>query len=283
MPMIITRGAASAQGFGWSAKTGPVTGQQAYTGAGVYSWVAPAGVTRVSIVAVSTGGNPGAAIGYSPCCCQHWYGGYGNRGGYLAYKNNITVGPGQSYDVTIGSCGNYVTGFNPSTQIGVTISGTTGNPCASNSGGYGGNAGYGGGGGGGAGGYTGPGGQGGDGGYGTSAGNGQAGTGGGSGGGGGGAGDGLNTGNRKSTGGGSGGGTGLCGQGANGSGGSSACYGIGGGPAPSGGGGSGGGYGGGGGGANTCGYGYGQNQTGAVRIIWPGCARSFPSTRTGNE
>jgi hypothetical protein len=22
---------------------------------------------------------------------------------------------------------------------------------------------------------------------------------------------------------------------------------------------------------------------GAVRIIWPGCARSFPSTRTGNE
>jgi hypothetical protein len=23
--------------------------------------------------------------------------------------------------------------------------------------------------------------------------------------------------------------------------------------------------------------------TGAVRIIWPGCARSYPSTRTANE
>jgi hypothetical protein len=27
----------------------------------------------------------------------------------------------------------------------------------------------------------------------------------------------------------------------------------------------------------------GTGARGAVRIIWPGCARSFPSTRTANE
>jgi hypothetical protein len=38
------------------------------------------------------------------------------------------------------------------------------------------------------------------------------------------------------------------------------------------------------GGGNSCGSGgNGRAGGGAVRIIWPGCARSFPSTRTGNE
>jgi hypothetical protein len=40
------------------------------------------------------------------------------------------------------------------------------------------------------------------------------------------------------------------------------------------------GYGGGGSGGNST-QGYGNN--GGVRIIWPGCARQFPSTRTTNE
>jgi hypothetical protein len=31
------------------------------------------------------------------------------------------------------------------------------------------------------------------------------------------------------------------------------------------------------------GYTLGSQISGAVRIIWPGCARSFPSTRTANE
>jgi hypothetical protein len=47
---------------------------------------------------------------------------------------------------------------------------------------------------------------------------------------------------------------------------------------------SGGRYGGGGGGAYAdATHVGGTGARGAVRIIWPGCARSFPSTRTDNE
>ena len=58
MPLLGTRGAASAKGFGLTARTALVVpaGQQAYTTAGTYSWVAPAGVTSVSVVAVGGGG-----------------------------------------------------------------------------------------------------------------------------------------------------------------------------------------------------------------------------------
>ena len=61
-----------------------VTGQQEYTTAGTYSWTCPAGVTRVSVVCVGGG---------SGC------------GGALAYKNNITVVPGNSYSVVVGDGG----------------------------------------------------------------------------------------------------------------------------------------------------------------------------------
>ena len=37
--------------------TGIVTGQQAYTTAGTYTWVAPGGVSSVSVVAVGGGGS----------------------------------------------------------------------------------------------------------------------------------------------------------------------------------------------------------------------------------
>ena len=59
-----------------SGVSGVVTGQQAYTTAGTYSWVAPAGVTSVSVVAVGGGGN-----GYSGA-----YTGAGGGGGGLGYK-----------------------------------------------------------------------------------------------------------------------------------------------------------------------------------------------------
>ena len=55
-PTIMTFGAASARAFGFATKSGPVTGSQSYTTAGTYSWVAPAGVTKVSVVAVRGGG-----------------------------------------------------------------------------------------------------------------------------------------------------------------------------------------------------------------------------------
>jgi hypothetical protein len=80
MPAITTRGAASAKGFGWSGNTGG--GQQAYTTAGTYSWVAPVGVTKVSVVTVGAGSG---------------------KGGGLGYKNNYAVTPGCSYAVVVGA------------------------------------------------------------------------------------------------------------------------------------------------------------------------------------
>ena len=71
---------------------GAPPGQQAYTTPGTYSWVAPTGVTKVSVVAI--GGGAGGSSNS-----------YGGGGGGLGYKNNITVTPGSSYSVRVGSGG----------------------------------------------------------------------------------------------------------------------------------------------------------------------------------
>ena len=246
---------------------GPAPGQDAYTTAGTYSWVAPTGVTSVSVVTVGPG-----SYDYSSCMAD-------GSGGALSYKNNITVIPGNSYAVVVGA-GHSLTrsSFN---GIGVVSAGT-GSPRTGDGGGSGGTGGQGG-----AGGYSGSGGIG-------ASGSGNGGTG--AGGGGGGSGSGYyytcvccveKYGYPG------GGGVGLLGQGANGSGGTGTSS-LGGTAAGGGGGsggnsgqsvtltaysnrGSGGSYG--GGGYSTGSYAAG----GAVRIIWPGCARSFPSTRTANE
>lgn len=241
-----------------------VQGQQAYTTAGTYSWVAPTGVTSVSVVAVG-GGAAGNQSVYGP-----------GAGGGLGYKNNISVTPGNSYTVVVGSASTSSYFNSTSTVRGRGAS-------AGTPGGYDGDGGGSGGsvtvvgpsGGGGAGGYAGSGGAGGGG---T---NGSAGSGGG--GGGGGAGN---------AGGGGGGGVGILGQGSSGAGGirtPGLIPGTGGGGGSSGSagatGGSGGGGGGlygGGGGDGTGGAGDGAGGSGAVRIIWPGTTRSFPSTNTGN-
>jgi len=203
--------------------TPPIAGQQVYTGKSTsYSWVAPTGVTSVSVVVVGT-----ASI----------------VGGALAYKNNISVTPGSSYCVVIGDASNFSYFINTS-----TVRAATG---AARLGDGGGNGGQGGEGGGGAGGYAGNGGNGSI--CGSAPQNGA---------GGGGAGGGNCVG---------GGGVGLLGQGTNG--------------AVSGGGGSGGTN---GGAVNGGVYGGGgvasglNGASGAVRIIWPGNTRSFPSTCTGN-
>jgi len=80
--------------------TDPPTGQQAYTTAGTYSWVAPAGVTSVSVVAVGAGSVP-----------RDWgcEGRAGGGGGALAYINNYSVTPTNSYNVIVGGC-NYGNG-----------------------------------------------------------------------------------------------------------------------------------------------------------------------------
>jgi hypothetical protein len=270
-------------------------GQQAYTTPGDYSWIAPAGVTSVSVVAVGQGGSPSGN------------GGGGGGGGGLGWKNNITVVPGQSYTVAVtlngdsyfisaatvrggvGSASAYYPG-------GGTQYGGAGGTFTGDGGGNGGAGGSGqwsycGGGGGGTGGYSGNGGQGGVGYY-------SGGSGGSAGSGGGGGGGGGANGNALGYSGSGGGGVGILGQGVSGAAGI-----IGGGyggsaPTPGGGGSGGyqgsngstggsvnnpniGRYGGGGGGPGGGGGDvYQHGGFGAVRIIWPGNTRSFPSTNT---
>ena len=236
--------------------TGPAIGQVEYTTAGTHTWVVPAGVTSVSAVAIGPGGN---CIGAK-----------GAGGGALTYVNGYTVTPGSSYTIVVGSGGSGAS----STAFGMIAGGAPSNDSSVPgfaSGAYtvgvtGGSGGSGYGGGGGAAGYAGDGSSG----LGASTQDraGQAGAGGGGGGGGG---------YSASTGyAGKGGGTCLRGQGASGAGGlpgfdggqGSAHAGS---PATTSF------YGGGGAIYNTIGSG------GAVRIIWPGNLRQFPSTRTANE
>ena len=268
----------------------PVIGGHRYTTAGTYTWTCPTGVTSVCVVCVGAGGSGGA---------------YGGSGGSLAYKNNITVVPGQSYTIVAGAT-NSVTGAvapyteaaEDSSALGTTATGGEGGYSGTSSSQYksigsnydgggrgglassdfygaipeGGNA-YREGAGGGAGGYNGDGGT---------AGQGPASGTSGSGGAGGG-------GSVGSSGGTGGGGVGLFGQGSNGAAATANQSTTGGA------GGSGGATGG-----NTYGGQFGAGsaamgsttptaaQTGAVRIIW-GDGRSFPSTNTslaassGNE
>jgi hypothetical protein len=274
---------------------GTPPGSQSFTTAGNFTWVAPAGVTKVSAVIVGGAAGGGAA---------------------LSYANNITVVPGTSYTVSVGAGGasmgikTSIPGFSLATG---DVNGTTGGL----GNGSGGNGGAGvasqAGGGGGAGGYSGNGGGGGNN---TSGTNGSGGAGGGGG-----------AGNEKCVcyvdccnfiiaqgGGGAGGGVGLFGSGSSGTGGLPGAPNTGGGGA-GGGGGSGGNSGGSGGnstasvaglggvGGNFGGGGASGGRAlqvvggsvvycitqprsagagGAARIVWPGCARSFPSTDVGS-
>jgi hypothetical protein len=272
-----------------SITTQVATGQQEYTTAGTYSWVAPTGVTSVSAVAVGGGGS-GYFASFQPV--------RSGGGGGLGYANNISVTPGNSYTVVVGAGGAAQTVAGSNGNAGGESRFVTscygyggqggGNGSGGGGGGFSGDGGGSGGstlisgnlycGGGGAGGYAGTGGFGGDDNGGATAGAGGAGGGGGGG-------------NRDT----SpcpivyyapfnGGGVGLLGQGANGSAGVTPNSGNGF-VGSAGGSGSGGGYG--FGGNSNGGFVIGATQSGAggggaVRIIWPGTTRSFPSTNTGN-
>ena len=297
---------------------GAFAGQQVYEGiaspgssSSMYTWICPPGVTSVSVVAVGSGGNGGAAYFQTESVGSDRTATGSAGGGGLGWKNSIAVTPGTSYTVAAGnrnSTNSFITGQQsgaPSYFISTdTVSGGGGSGWITRTGGSyvgtgGGNGGTGGvwtngyltgpysetSGGGGAGGYNGNGGNGGGvGGY-----TGSAGNGGGGGGGGGGA---YNNQSTWTMGvGGGGGGVGLLGQGTSGAGGVAAPNGanqI----AGVGRGGSGGGDGStnafnnlvnggtyGGGGASGWDDSYGGK--GAVRIMWqgqsPGTPRSFPS------
>ena len=220
-------------------------GQVQFTTPGTYFWTCPAGVYIVSVVCVGAGGSVYETAG---------------GGGGLRYGNNIPVSPGTSYQVVVGGMAGYNGGLSSFNSDIVAYGGTTGtydDPGKGGSG-YGGNGGGSGGsggagaygGGGGAGGYTGNGGN-----------SDMPGSGGGGGGGG------SYTGFRG------GGGVGIYGQGASGAAGTSSTSGGGGSGGNSGTGNYGGSYGGGG----------ITGASGAVRIIWPGNLRQFPSTRTADE
>ena len=260
-----------------SASATPIlpVGQQAFVCSGTFSWVAPAGVTSVSVVAVGGGG----ARGRWPCTCSFANGG---GGGALAYGNNITVIPGNSYAIVVGAGGSGCGPSGGASTFNSTSVGAGGGQTnrSSNLGGAGGTVINGTGGSGGAGGRDlgqanacpgggGAGGYAGAGGLGANAYSGFGGTGSGGGGGGG-------IGIRSSFCGGGGGGVGILGQGANGAGSTTTNTQGGGGSGGCGGATS----------ANGALYGGGASRNtgarGAVRIIWPGTTRSFPSTCTGN-
>ena len=77
---------------------GPPSGQQVYTGVGTYTWVAPAGVTKISAMVVG-GGNAGQCVqGSGPNC---WTGGAGGGSGSRVWSTNKTVVPGNSYTMKI--------------------------------------------------------------------------------------------------------------------------------------------------------------------------------------
>ena len=80
-------------------------GQEAFTTAGTYSWVAPAGVTSICVVAVGGGGSGAAGVGNPglPFFGTPSIGGGG--GGSLQWQNNIPVTPGNSYTVVVGAGG----------------------------------------------------------------------------------------------------------------------------------------------------------------------------------
>jgi len=260
-----------------------------FTTAGTYTWVRPAGVTSVSVLAI--GGGQGGARG-SGC----YIAGVGGMGGSLAYLNNHTL-TDCSYTVVVGAGGAGGTGGSPAggnggdsywLNIGTVRArgGGFGTGNAGTASFFGGNGGptccqNNGAGGGGAGGYSGA--AGGFGGGYQNAGDPPAS----GGGGGGGGGSGANT----VAGGGGGGGVGLLGQGTSGAGGARSAGGGGGSSGATGSsqsngvGGAGGAYGGGGGGGRTSPgtttENGGAGARGAVRIIWPGNTRQFPSTNVG--
>jgi len=277
-------------------------GQAEYTIPGTYSWVAPAGVSTISVLAVGAGGG-----GYQGGPGR--YSGGGGGGGGLVWVNNVAVTSGTTYSINVGagapannpSTPGGTSWFNNSSYIRAT-GGTSGkdqvvpqaaggiaiNPSSYPGGGGNGGSGgayagdYSGTGGGGAGGYSGNGGTGSQGAYGYSV-NSTAGSGGGGGGGG------ASTNGAYAS---AGGGVGIYGAGSNGAAGAAFNGGGGGSGGTNGGNGPGalgGSFGGGGGGGtlNSGSYVGGAGANGAVRLMWSGynptfLYRAYPSTNTAN-
>lgn len=192
MPATTTFAAGSIKAFGGNgrgAAAAPAAprGCQIYSSPGGYTFIVPAGVTSISVVAIGAGGSGG----YIASGTNYDTGGVGAA---LGYKNNIAVTPGQTMSLTVGTPGCKNTSAYGAIGYGSCFYFATVRGCSDGAGGThigdgGGRGGYGGtngrpnggaGGGGGAGGYCGTGGQGGGVAYGTTCGGyyaGSAGTG----------------------------------------------------------------------------------------------------------
>lgn len=105
MPLLGTRGAASARGFGFLSGGVTPPGQQIYTLAGTYSFIVPPGITSISAVAV--GGSGSSASGNAGDG-----GGGGGSGGTLGYINGLVVTPGETLTVVVGAGGPSTGGYN---------------------------------------------------------------------------------------------------------------------------------------------------------------------------
>jgi len=98
-----------------------VAGQVFWDVPGTYEWVVPAGVTKVSLAMVGSGGNSnGSAIP-------------GNRGsgkgGNLRYINDIAVVPGQTYNIVVATPGSQLSsglGYDSTAAIGGVVAGANG-------------------------------------------------------------------------------------------------------------------------------------------------------------
>ena len=85
-------------------------GEQVYDTPGSYTWTVPAGVYSVSVVAIGGGGG-GAAVNDSDGLRRlPEIGAAGGGGGALGYRNDIAVTPGQTCTIGVGAGGSEVTG-----------------------------------------------------------------------------------------------------------------------------------------------------------------------------
>ena len=89
-------------------------GARSYSTAGSYTFVVPAGVTRISFAAIGGGG--GGGVG------DENYGAGG--GGACAYRNNVAVTPGESISIIVGAGGAGA----PSTTLNFAGAGSPGSP-----------------------------------------------------------------------------------------------------------------------------------------------------------
>jgi uncharacterized repeat protein (TIGR02543 family) len=78
-------------------------GEAIYTAPGTHTFTVPEGVTSISVVAI--GGGSSGGVSRSDGTIQSTYAG---SGGALAYKNNISVTPGQQFTLAVGAGGSAV-------------------------------------------------------------------------------------------------------------------------------------------------------------------------------